>query len=128
MTARQLVEALEKRGIKFEAAGDKLRINAPKGLLNERLKALLTRYKPGIMAVLQERNRPVAVVNVFCFSCYKTYGKQGRYQPHTVKPSAEFPGWLEYTCQNCGSRGYGRPQEGGEARDLASGDRRQMLQ
>lgn len=128
MTARQLVEALEKQGVRLEAAGDKLRVNAPKGLLNERLKALLIRYKPGIMAVLQERNRPVGVVNVFCFSCYKTNGKQGRYQPHTVKPSAEFPGWLEYTCQNCGSRCYGRPQEGGEARDLASSDRRQMLQ
>lgn len=128
MTAKQLVEALKRQGVRFEAAGDKLRINAPKGLLNERLKALLTRYKPEIMAVLQEREHPAAVIKAFCFACFKTHGKQGRYQPHTVKPSAEFPGWLEYTCQNCGSRCYGRPQEGGEARDLASSDRRQMLQ
>lgn len=128
MTVRQLVEALERQGVRFEAAGDKLRVNAPKELLNERLKALLTRYKPEIMAVLQEREHPAAVIKVFCFACFKIHGKQGRYQPHTVKPSAEFPGWLEYTCQNCGFTCYGRLQERGGVHDLTSSGSSRMLQ
>lgn len=72
MTPRRLVEALERRGVRFEIAGDKLRVDAPAGLLNERLKVLLTRRKAEIMALLAARHRtatvavrPGVVVRVF---------------------------------------------------------------
>lgn len=110
MTARHLVEALEKRGVRFEAAGNKLRVDAPKGLLNERLKALLARRKAEIIALLALRHQTVAT-NVYCFRCFKAYGKAARYQPHVVRPSSEYAGWLEYTCQTCGSKSYARPKE-----------------
>lgn len=112
MTGKQLVEALEKQGVKFEAAGDKLRINAPKGLLNERLKALLTRYKSEIMAVVREREHPAALASVYCFTCFKTGGKKEKYQLHRVAVSEEHPGWWELSCTRCGSKCFMRPLGG----------------
>lgn len=93
----------------FEIAGDKLRVDAPVGLLTDRLKALLTRRKVEIIALLASRHQTVAT-NVYCFRCFKTYGTKARYQPHLVRPSTEFPGWLEFICTGCGSRTYGRPK------------------
>lgn len=53
-----LVEALERHGARLEVAGDRIRIAAPKGLLDSRLRTLLARRKPEILALLTSRGRP----------------------------------------------------------------------
>jgi hypothetical protein len=50
------------------------------------------------------------VVEAFCFDCIKRHGKEAKYQKHLVFESAEFPGWLELVCRNCGSKCYCRPE------------------
>lgn len=120
MTPETLLAELDRLNVTLTLAGDKLHVEAPAGVLTPELKDALLQHKPALVALLREReattvvnNRgqeiPAVVNNVFCFTCFKTYGKQARHQPHHVAVSQDQPGWWELTCTRCGSKCYMRP-------------------
>ena len=55
MTAEDLIQALDAGGARILAVGDKLRIEAPKGVLTEEIRRLLVQYKPEVLALLVKR-------------------------------------------------------------------------
>lgn len=53
MTATSLLDELRQNGARFTLAGDRLRVDAPVGLLTEHVRAELRRLKPELMALLR---------------------------------------------------------------------------
>jgi amino acid adenylation domain-containing protein len=53
--AQALLRRLEERGVRLLLEGDALRVSAPKGVLDERLRAELTANKPALIALLRNR-------------------------------------------------------------------------
>jgi hypothetical protein len=53
--AEALLRRLDERGVRLLLEGEALRVSAPKGVLNEALRAELTANKPALIALLQER-------------------------------------------------------------------------
>ena len=53
--AEALYERMEARGVRLVLEGDALRVSAPKGLLDERLRAELTANKPQLLELLRAR-------------------------------------------------------------------------
>src|SRR6266404_5940203 len=56
MTASALIEQLRQMGVELLLAGDRLRINAPEGVLTPSIRALLTQHKAEILELLRPRN------------------------------------------------------------------------
>ncbi len=52
MSAASLLDELRRRGVRLEAAGDRLRVNAPKGVVTERLRQRLAAHKEEILLLL----------------------------------------------------------------------------
>ncbi|MEO1132052.1 MAG: hypothetical protein AAFX40_05015 [Cyanobacteria bacterium J06639_1] len=55
MTVRQLIDNLSQLGVDLRVTEDKLKIQAPKGVLTPELRAELTERKPEILALLREQ-------------------------------------------------------------------------
>lgn len=55
MTARALLADLADRDIRLSVAGDKLRINAPRGALTAELRQTLSEHKPELLEMLRQR-------------------------------------------------------------------------
>ncbi len=53
MTPTELIAELERRNVKIFLAGDKLRLEAPAGVLTPEIKEAVTKYKPELMAWLR---------------------------------------------------------------------------
>ena len=58
--ATALIAELEARDVQISAEDGKLRLNAPKGALDDALKAKLSARRDGLLAALQARRRPTA--------------------------------------------------------------------
>jgi len=58
--AEALLRRLEERGVRLQLEGDALRVSAPKGVLDDRLRAELTASKPELIVMLRDRV-PVAL-------------------------------------------------------------------
>jgi DNA polymerase I len=58
MMALELLEDLQKRDIHLECAGDKLRVDAPKGTLTPELRAVLVEQKAALLALLSDKGSP----------------------------------------------------------------------
>ena len=52
MNAAELITELEARGVLIEAAGDRLRVDAPKGAITPELREALAACKAGVLAIL----------------------------------------------------------------------------
>jgi len=57
LRARELLAELRGRGAKVEAEGERLSIDAPVGVVDERLRELLAESKPAILKLLQWERR-----------------------------------------------------------------------
>ncbi|MBU4532294.1 MAG: hypothetical protein KJ650_01405 [Firmicutes bacterium] len=55
MTPAELITELELRNIKVSLAGDKLRLEAPAGVLTPALKEAIAKHKPELIAILSGR-------------------------------------------------------------------------
>ncbi len=55
MTPLDLLAELERRNVKLTLAGDKLRLDAPAGVLTPELKDAVRRQKPALIALLEAR-------------------------------------------------------------------------
>ena len=62
MTAAELLESLARSDIRLTVEGGKLRVNAPKGALNEALKAAIAGQRDALIEVLSTRVAPPSVV------------------------------------------------------------------
>lgn len=60
MTAAELMDKLERLGVKLSISGDKLRLQAPVGVITPELKEAVLKHKPALMALLS--GQPVEVV------------------------------------------------------------------
>ncbi len=69
MTAHEVLQEAQRRGIVLTPAGTALRFSGPKGALNEELKLALVRHKPEILALLKEPRSgyPCARCQTFAF-------------------------------------------------------------
>lgn len=110
MTPQELLAELDRRGVILTPVGDKLRYDAPAGVLTPDLKEAMRQHKADLLVLLRAREN--AKSNVFCFTCFRHHGVKARYQPHVVRLSLQYPGWLEFICTGCGSRSYARPKGG----------------
>ncbi len=63
MTVADLLADLASRDIRLRLDGDKLRINAPKGVLTRQLQAKLVKHKPEILTALGEATPDPATVD-----------------------------------------------------------------
>lgn len=104
MKLENLLTELVQCDVTLTLAGDKLRLEAPAGMLTPELKAALAGHKAELVSLLEDDH-------AFCFNCMKKYGKDGRYQIHRAAISKEFPGWLEFTCARCGNKCYMKVKE-----------------
>ncbi|WP_324718205.1 hypothetical protein U7230_07060 [Carboxydochorda subterranea] len=57
MDAAALLHALRARGIVLSAVGERLRVEAPRGLVTPELRAALTAHKAAILALLQQESQ-----------------------------------------------------------------------
>lgn len=55
MTAKALLADLVARDVRLSAAGDKLRVNAPRGALTAELRRALLDHKPELLKALRQR-------------------------------------------------------------------------
>jgi hypothetical protein len=62
VNALSLVRDLEHAGVILEARGDRLRVNAPKGVVTPEMREQLVRHKSAIIGLLTTRVDPAAVV------------------------------------------------------------------
>lgn len=117
MTLQELLAELNRLDVNLSLAGDKLHVEAPRGVLTDDLKEAMRQHKAELVALLkEERSRPQVISNVFCFDCFRKHGKAARYQPHRVAVWEEDHDWLELTCTRCGATCYMRDRwKGGEA-------------
>lgn len=122
MTPEALLTELNRLNVKISLAGDKLHVEAPAGVLTPDLKEAMRQYKPALMTLLRGQARPQVISNVFCFDCFKKYGKKAQYQPHRVAAWGEDPDWLELTCTSCGAKCYMRDRWGGSAEGNKAGE------
>lgn len=60
MNAAKLIEELRSRGVTLEAAGDRIRVDAPKGALTPELRLVLTDRKVEIIALLKSGEAEIA--------------------------------------------------------------------
>ena len=57
MRARDLLSDLRRRGVALEADGDRISVDAPAGVIDERARELLEENKPAIVKLLQWEGR-----------------------------------------------------------------------
>lgn len=57
MDANTLFKRLQELGCELQADGDRLRVDAPKGILSDELCEAIRRHKPEIVALLQSREK-----------------------------------------------------------------------
>jgi hypothetical protein len=60
MNTAKLIEELRSRGVLLEAAGDRIRVDAPKGALTPELRLVLTDRKLEIIALLKSGDTEIA--------------------------------------------------------------------
>jgi hypothetical protein len=58
MTAAALLAELQRRGASLTANGDKLRVEAPVGTLTPDIREALVRFKPALLAILNDLDEP----------------------------------------------------------------------
>lgn len=119
MTAADVLHALEQAGCTVVLDGNTIRV---RGQLTDDLRAAIRENKPELVALLREQARPQFADNVFCFDCFRRYGKKARYQPHRVAVWEEDASWLELTCTSCGAKCYMRDRWGGSAEGNKAGE------
>jgi hypothetical protein len=85
MTAIEFLSDLRSRGVQIEANGDRLVIDAPRGVLNQKVKESLTRYKAELLALLT------------AYSVSETGRLIHQAMPHTSKLMSEDAG----PCPHC---------------------------
>ena len=57
MRARDLLADLRRRGISLEAEGERISVDAPVGVMDERMRELLVENKPALVKLLQWERR-----------------------------------------------------------------------
>ena len=62
MTVGDVVQALEASGAHFSAAGGRLRVEAPRGLLSEETRRLIVERKPEVLALLTKRSNTEEII------------------------------------------------------------------
>jgi hypothetical protein len=60
MNASKLIEELRSRGVVVEASGDRLRVDAPKGVVTEELREALAEHKTEVMALITITEEEIA--------------------------------------------------------------------
>ena len=60
MNAAKLIEELRSRGVVVEAAGDRLRVDAPKGAVTPELREALAEHKTEVMALITITEEEIA--------------------------------------------------------------------
>jgi len=109
----ELLQKLRKIGYQITLEGANLRLtwqgegSPDPAMVRPLLEELKQRKEEAVRWIASQYQ----TAQVFCFRCFKTYGAKARYQPHLVRQSGQFPGWLEYICQGCGSKSYARRED-----------------
>ena len=76
MNAGLLLADLLARGVRLVATGDRLIVDAPKGVVTDELRQLLTAHKLELLALLEDDPRPTRR----CHSCHSTNWRRRRHE------------------------------------------------
>jgi tubulysin polyketide synthase-like protein len=81
VTAAALLGDLQRRGVRLEAHGGKLRAEAPRGELTDADKALIAAHKADLLALLKDRPTPKVAARLTAFrnqlAAWRTTGRPG---------------------------------------------------